>query len=72
MVYQKMWALLKVLKAFYGMETDLSRRKEDWAELNKIDLEQFYKLRLYEQKLFAMGNPGPGLGPRLFTDSYVR
>ena len=40
------------------METDLSRRKEDWAELNKIDLEQFYKLRLYEQKQFAMGNPG--------------
>ena len=30
------------------METELSRRKEDWEELNKIDLEQFYKLRLSE------------------------
>ena len=38
-----------VLKAFYGMETELSRRKEDWEELNKIDLEQFYKLRLSER-----------------------
>jgi len=31
------------------METELSRRKEDWEELNKIDLEQFYKLRLPER-----------------------
>ena len=31
------------------METELSRRKEDWEELNKIDLEQFYKLRLSER-----------------------
>jgi len=42
-------ALVTVLKAFYGMETELSRRKEDWEELNKIDLEQFYKLRLSER-----------------------
>ena len=57
---------MKVLKAFYGMETDLSRRKEDWAELNKIDLEQFYKLRLYEQKPVCYEKSGPCI------DSYVR
>ena len=45
--------LNKVLRAFYGVETDLSRRKEDWAELNKIDLVQFYKVKIHERMLYA-------------------
>ena len=33
---------MSVLKAFYGMQSKLSHQVEDWADLNTIDLEEFY------------------------------